>query len=152
MRISAANFKFAVCVIVVGAGVSAALWRTELPALAAEPMRQVASTIAQIAATMMGFLFAALAILASIANMRLLRNLQRTGNFQVLLGRMLIAATAFFFLMIFAIVVMVSPSFLSHELAMGIGLLIASCFALVDATMKFAVVLFSLKPLTKPLE
>lgn len=41
--------------------------------------------LAQIATTMLGFMMAVLAILASISNTRLVRNLQRTGHFHRLL-------------------------------------------------------------------
>lgn len=41
--------------------------------------------LAQISATMLGFMMAVLAILASISNTRLLRNMQRKGQFHLML-------------------------------------------------------------------
>ena len=49
----------------------------------------------QIGATMMGFVLAMVAILATFGSFRLGRNMQRTGHFQVLLKLMLLAAVAF---------------------------------------------------------
>lgn len=50
-------------------------------------LRNFLGLISQISATMLGFLLAALAILASISGHRLIRNMQKTGHFRVLLQR-----------------------------------------------------------------
>lgn len=120
--------------------------------LADGDMRQVASTVAQIAATMMGFLIASLAILASIANMRLLRNMQRVGTYGVLLERMIISAVFFFFTLLFALAVMVAPQKVPYALVVGAGLLAGSCYALVRAICNFSMVLFALRPDSRSLE
>jgi len=57
--------------------------------------RVAAGIFAQIAATMLGFLIAALSILASISGHRLLRNMQRTGHYRVLLRGFFINSTAY---------------------------------------------------------
>ena len=51
--------------------------------------------IAQISATMLGFLLAALAILASISGHRLVRNMQKTGHYRVLLHRFFVNVIAY---------------------------------------------------------
>lgn len=152
MRILAINIRFALFVLAIGIGGGLAVRALNVPYIEPSDLRQIASTVAQIAATMIGFLLAALAILASIANMRLLRNMQRTGNFQVLLGRMIVAAVYFFIALVFCMTVLVIPELVPCPVPIGAGLLIASCFALGDATWKFSIVLFSLKPETKSLE
>jgi|GEM_PF-2479852 len=152
MRILAINVRFALVVLAVGVGGGLAVRYLNVPHIESSDLRQIASTAAQIAATMIGFLLAALAILASIANMRLLRNMQRTGNFQVLLGRMIVAAIYFFMAMAFCMTVLVIPDLVPCPIPIGSGLLIASCFALGDATWKFSIVLFSLKPESSQLE
>lgn len=152
MRISAINLRFAAVVLAVGVLGGFAVFKLGPPVIDTTDLRQISSTAAQIAATMMGFLLAALAILASIANMRLLRNMQRTGHFQVLLGRMIITAVYFFIALVFYMTVLVIPALVPHPIPVGAGLLIASCYALTDATLKFSIVLFSLKPDSKPLE
>jgi hypothetical protein len=152
MRILGINAKFALVVLLVGIVGGWAVHALGVPHIESSDLRQIASTAAQIAATMIGFLLAALAILASIANMRLLRNMQRTGHFQVLLGRMIVAAIYFFLALVFCMTALVIPDQVPYAIPIGAGLLIASCFALADATWKFSVVLFSLKPESKPLE
>lgn len=152
MRISVINLRFAALVLAVGVLGGFAVFKLGPPAIDTTDLRQISSTAAQIAATMMGFLLAALAILASIANMRLLRNMQRTGHFQVLLGRMIITAVYFFVALVFYMTVLVIPALVPHPIPVGAGLLIASCYALTDATLKFSIVLFSLRPDSKPLE
>lgn len=152
MRISAINFRFALLVLVIGVLGGLGVHKLNPPLIQTADLRQIASTAAQIAATMMGFLLAALAILASIANMRLLKNMQRTGHFQVLLGRMIITAVYFFVELVFCMTALVIPDLVPYPVPIGAGLLIASCYALSDATVKFSVVLFSLKPDSKPLE
>lgn len=152
MRTSVINLRFTGFVFFIGVLGGFVIYKLCPPVIGANDLRAIASTAAQIAATMMGFLLAALAILASIANMRLLRNMQRTGHYQVLLGRMLISAAYFFIGLVFYMTVLVIPEQISHPIPIGSGFLIASCYALLDATVKFSVVLFSLKPDSKSLE
>lgn len=146
MRTSAINLKFFGLVTLVGALGGLCLWGFAKPSFNVNDLRSISGTVAQVAATMMGFLFAALAILASIANMRLLRNLQRSGGYHVLLARILISAIYFFLTMSFSLSVMVFPTSVKFATEIGGGLLIASCYALCESTWKFAAVLFSLKP------
>jgi hypothetical protein len=152
MNISGNNCKFALGTLLVGLAGACAIAYVGVPNIEVGDLRQIASTVAQIAATMMGFLLAALAILASIANMRLLRNMQRTGHYQVLLGRMLITAAYFFFAMVFSILVLVAPGCLPKPIEVGSGFLIGSCYALIRSTLNFSSVLFSLKPDSNRLE
>lgn len=146
MNTSGINCRFALYSLVVGTLGSVAIHHWMNACFSSEELRTIAGTAAQISATMMGFLLAALAILASIANMRLLRNMQRTGHYQVLLGRMLVSAAMFFLLLIFSMSVLVVPDSIPHVIEFGGGLMIGSCYALTDAIWKFSAVLFSLKP------
>lgn len=67
-----------------------------LPArLSDEQLRNYIGLVAQIAATMLGFLLTALSILASISGHRLLVNMQKTGHFHVLLTRFFLNCVAF---------------------------------------------------------
>lgn len=152
MRISAISFKFALTIFMIGVFGFLLMQKVNVPCLENDALRQAASTTAQVAATMMGFLLAALAILASIANMRLLRNMQRTGHYQVLLARMLITSVYFFCALIFSMVAMVIPEFVYQPVEIGASLMLACSYALIDTTLKFSAVLFSLKPDTKNLE
>ncbi|HDY98753.1 MAG TPA: hypothetical protein ENH72_09700 [Pseudomonas sabulinigri] len=69
-----------------------------------DDIHNVISLFAQISATMLGFLIAALSILASISGHRLLRNMQRTGHYRVLLRRFFINSAAFAAAMVAALV------------------------------------------------
>lgn len=120
--------------------------------LSADRTTNMFAVIAQIAATMMGFLLAALAILASIAGMRLLRNLQRTGHFSVLLSRLFIAAACSFFLMISAGAAMLLGDRMGFAMELLFTLIVASCASLIDASMKLTAVLMALKPSGTKLE
>jgi hypothetical protein len=71
--------------------------------------RSTAGSIASIAATMLGFLIAALAILASIAGQRLVRNMQRTGHYTKLLKLFFWSATAYLVTLIVATSALVLP-------------------------------------------
>lgn len=78
--------------------------------------RVAAGIFAQIAATMLGFLVAALSILASISGHRLLRNMQRSGHYRVLLRGFFLNATAYavamlaaFFALVFKLHFPVAP-------------------------------------------
>ncbi len=112
----------------------------------------VAATLASVAATMLGFLIAALAILASVANMRLLRNMQRTGHYQVLLIRLLICAVAFGVLLAFSLVALFAPVAWPPIWACIFGVMAAAAVTFIDAMHKFASVLLALKPASQILE
>lgn len=149
MRILASNFRFGLLVAVASA---LAGWQfhgtfpPEAAVLDTGSLTTIAATLAAIGATMMGFLLAALAVLASIAGTRLLRNMQRTGHYQVLLSRLLLSALFFFLLMVASIAAMLLVRSYPPIWTVIISVLFASVVTLIDACQKFAMVLFSLKP------
>lgn len=65
-----------------------AWYRGMLDCIADAELRSAVGIASQISATMLGFLIAALSILASISGHRLLRNMQKTGHYRVLLRRL----------------------------------------------------------------
>lgn len=65
--------------------------------------------LAQIAATMLGFMMAVLAILASIANTRLVRNMQRSGHFHRMLVRIFVDNLGFACLTLSALAISFRP-------------------------------------------
>lgn len=69
--------------------------------------------LAQIAATMLGFMMAVLAILASINNTRLVRNLKRTGHFHRLLAVIFYGNVGLSLVTIISLLVAFRPDFLS---------------------------------------
>lgn len=83
-------------------------WDADLFVVLGEPeSRSAAGIFAQIAATMLGFLIAALSILASISSHRLLRKMQQEGHYRVLLRRFFINSTAYAVAMLAAFVVII---------------------------------------------
>lgn len=162
MRILVSSLRFTGLVVVLGALIgwqSAGVYPPEIGKLEGEKLASaisaaasVASTLASVAATMLGFIIAALAILASIASMRLLRNMQRTGHYQNLLARLLICAAAFAALLCFSLGAMFSPVGWLPVWQWIFGCMAASILTLLDAMRKFAGVLFALKPSGHTLE
>lgn len=78
------------------AGATYLCWRNDVFAgLQISDMRSAAGVVSQLSGTMLGFVLAALAILTSVENTALMRNMQRTGHLPLLLRRMLICIVAF---------------------------------------------------------
>lgn len=110
-------------------------------------VRSAVGIAAQIAATMLGFLIAAMSILASISGHRLLRNMQRTGHYRTLLQRLFWNAGAYGV----AMVVAVGAVVMKGDLFEVFALFTLACFAfatmlLVDIAWRFWLVLSSLSP------
>ena len=64
------------------------------------------STIAQISATMMGFMLTALAILASISDKNLVKNMAIQGHYKDLINHLTLAALIYFILFIYSMAVL----------------------------------------------
>jgi hypothetical protein len=162
VRILASSIRFSALVLTLSVLVgwsSAGLYPKDVANLNAEQTASVgsaaasvAATLASVAATMLGFIIAALAILASIAGMRLLRNMQRTGHYQNLLARLMLCAAAFAFLLCFSLAAMFVPVSWPPVWQCVFGSMAASILTFLDAMRKFAGVLFALRPTTQVLE
>lgn len=114
--------------------------------LDAATFRNAAGIVAQIGATMLGFVLAALAILATVVNTRLIRNMQRTGHYRVLLRRMFGAVAAFGFVTIAGLVFIFMPTVQSIYVYPFIALILFSVLLLLDVSVKFWMVLHHLHP------
>lgn len=148
-HISASNLRFAA--YAAGAGILVGwLMRDRFPpagtAFDLSTLVSAASAVAGVAGTMLGFMIAALAILASIAGMRLLRNMQRTGHYQVLLARLFVASGFFALLLASALCAVFFHPLVPWIWAAMFGLMTSAAIALFDAMRKFAAVLFALRP------
>lgn len=153
MSISGRNFRY-VSVLLAG-GIAVGMWASDLYGLAdftSDRLVNACGVVAQIAATMMGFLLAALAVLASVANMRLVRNMQRTGHYSVLLARLFISATLFFLLMVVAVSALFFGQTIPFALDALFGLGFSASASLFEAFRNLTAVLLALKPSTKSLE
>lgn len=85
----------------IAAGICAWYWGL-LDCISDAELRSAVGIASQISATMLGFLIAALSILASISGHRLLRNMQKTGHYRVLLRRLFWNSGAYGLSMVFA--------------------------------------------------
>lgn len=115
--------------------------------LAQADMRSAAGVVASLSGTMLGLILAALAILASVANTTLIRNMSRTGHFQFLLRRMVVCIAAFGVTTLVGIGMLFVPviSVQHCYVLLGIGFLAMEFLA--DVCMKFWIVLSNLYPL-----
>ena len=111
------------------------------PRMQPQDIRGLLSLLAQVSATMLGFLLAALAILASISGSRLIRNMQKTGHFKVLLHRFFLNTVAFGVAMVVAIAVSLLSVNLANGTAIATGIFVFACMLLCDVGWRFWLVL-----------
>lgn len=97
--------------------------------------------LAQVSATMLGFLLAALAILASIAGSRLVQNMKKTGHYSVLLKRFAINSLAFGIAMVSSIFVCLLNTRLTGGAIISSSIFVFSCFLLLDVGRRLWLVL-----------
>jgi hypothetical protein len=109
-------------------------------------IRNGAGVIAQLSGTMLGFVLAALAILLTVVNTRLIRNMQRTGHFSVLLRRMLICLLSFGATTVAGAAFLFAPQVTLPWCSALIALTLFSVVTLGDVCWKFWVVLHNLSP------
>lgn len=128
----------------------AAGWATShfalLNGLDAGTIRNGAGVIAQLAGTMLGFVLAALAILLTVVNTKLIRNMQRTGHFAVLLRRMLVCLLSFALTTVVGAGFLFSPEVTRAGASALIGISLFALISLGDVCWKFWIVLHNLKP------
>ena len=104
-----------------------------------------AGSVASIAATMLGFMLAALAVIASISNTTLVERMRKTGHYDDLLST-IFWGCAFFLLIVlggFSLLFGVAP----HPLLLVVllGLHAAAFVSLIDIGRKFRLVLVNLR-------
>lgn len=98
----------------------------------------IASTFASIAATLLGFIIAALSILASLMDRTLLKNMNKTGHFDVLLSELHGAALAFLLVLVVALIsLFVSYPWLQVGIAVCAGTMAIGVLMLTEAGRKF---------------
>lgn len=122
-----------------------AWYRGMLDCIADAELRSAVGIASQISATMLGFLIAALSILASISGHRLLRNMQKTGHYRVLLRRLFWNSGAYGLAMVLAFmaVLLNGEWFKPMSLAALTGFTYATLF-LIDIGWRFWLVLINI--------
>lgn len=117
-----------------------------LEGLASSDIRAAANAMAQMSVTMLGFILAALAILISVANSRLIRNMQKTGHYRVLVRRLFGCLTLFGMLAIASLILLFTSVLYPSYTYPYLTLLTLSIAALCDVARKFWMVLIHLHP------
>jgi predicted lysophospholipase L1 biosynthesis ABC-type transport system permease subunit len=122
-------------------------WDAELFLQLGEPdSRAAAGIFAQIAATMLGFLIAALSILASISSHRLLRKMQEEGHYRVLLRRFFINSTAYAVAMLAAFIVIIFKKYFPVTMVAAFVAFSFATLLLADIGWRLWLVLHNLTP------
>lgn len=103
--------------------------------------RTLLGLLAQISVTMLGFLLAALAILASISGHRLIRNMQKTGHYKVLLNRFFANVVAYGVAASIALIAYVTKTSLSTATLLAVLSILYASLLLVDLGWRFWLVL-----------
>jgi hypothetical protein len=114
--------------------------------LGTEELRTASSVFAQVSATMLGFLIAALSILATIANTILVQNMQKTGHYLFFLKRTFVTAAAYGVTMLVALVGTISFHIEVWGILLVVFLASWSTALLIDFGYRFWMVLTHLKP------
>jgi len=109
--------------------------------------RSLASTIAQISATMTGFLLASLAMILSLSDHVLIKNMGVSGHLRLLVLRMLVSMTVLMLLVLAGLIVMVLPDVTECTLYYLTGFSLFGALGFMDVLYKLGRVLYTLSPL-----
>lgn len=116
-----------------------------VPGAPADPVA-FGGTMASIHATMLGFMLAALAVLASINHTHLVAMMHRTGHYKNLLATLFTGCCLFLVTAIIAISIMFGLPARPQIMAVLVGLHLGCLVSLLDIGRKFWLVLTSLRP------
>lgn len=111
-------------------------------------MRAMSSTVAQIAAALVGLILAALAMLLSMSNHALIVNMGVSGHLHLLVGRMLISMSIFMGVAVLGLVFMVKSDVGSWDINAMFVMGCVAATSLLEVFRKISRVLWSLSPLT----
>lgn len=106
---------------------------------------QLAGTVASVATTMLGFMLAALAVVASIHNTHLVRMMRKSGHYADLLRTMFGGCVLFLGIAMLGLAMAFGVAPRAWLLSMLVGLHVAALCALVDVGRKFWLVLHNVQ-------
>lgn len=141
---------------IVGAAAGIAFYRW--PTLSqVSDFRTLGTTLASVAATLLGFLIAALALLASVSQHWFIRNLQRTPHFSGVLKDLYVSCAAFLLVLIVGIASLIAPApdgpgpVLPHSalhvvICLLLGVTAGALVTLLPVGKKFWFILINLRP------
>lgn len=111
-----------------------------------EVYKSVSSVIAQISITMVGFVLACLAILTTMSHYKLIKKMQETGHFYILLTRMFYCISSFLVLVIVSTIMLFHTEKINIFLHILILLSIFSLLLLIDVIRKLWKTVMNLHP------
>lgn len=120
----------------------------ELTALSVN-LRTLAGTVAQIAATMAGFILAALALLLSLSERELIKRMSVSGHLHVLLLRMKLSMVLCLVLTVGGVAYIVIPALGTQHLYLAASALVSVALSILDVLWKLVMVFFFISPLPK---
>lgn len=112
-------------------------------------MRTLSATLAQIAATMAGFVLAALALLLSLSERELIKRMSVSGHLHVLVIRMKMAMVLCLALTVGGVAFIVIPGLGPAHLYLAAAACVPVTISLLDVLLKLVMVFFFLSPLPK---
>jgi hypothetical protein len=117
-----------------------------IPTQCAAELVTLAGTLAQIGTTMLGFMLAALAVVASISHTHLVSMMHKTGHYKDLISRMFTGCVAFLACTLLSMVILFGYDPNPAMRALLVGLHAAALWTVLDVGHKFWLVLSNLKP------
>jgi len=134
-----------VLALVAGAVAGWCARRFEWISIADPDLMTFAGTLAQIACTMLGFLLAALAVLASINHTHLVKMMKQTGHYRDLLLTLFTGCVAFFACLLMSMAILFGLRLGADYMALLLGANVAALVAVIDAGRKLWMVLSNLR-------
>lgn len=133
--------------VLVGAATALTSWRLgwspELPDQSA--VLGFAGTVASVASTMLGFMLAALAVIASISNTTLVERMRKTGHYDDLLTTIFLGCGFFLVVALCGFALLFGAPAVRGFLTIVLGLHAAALVSLADIGRKFRLVLTNLR-------
>jgi membrane associated rhomboid family serine protease len=147
-RIEGVSMRPAVVPVLFGVAAAFGAWFTELAPKfdSAADRIAFASAIASIAITMLGFMLAALAVLASISHTHLVNMMRKTGHYSDLLFTLFVGAALFLLCGISGYLILFGLLPSAKAWAALAGMHVGALFALIDLGRKLWLVLKHLRP------
>lgn len=112
-------------------------------------LRTFGGTVAQIAATMAGFIFAALALLLSLSERELIKRMSVSGHLHVLLLRMKLSMLLCLAATVGGMAYIIIPVLDSQHLYLAASALVSVALSILDVLWKLVMVFFFISPLPK---
>ncbi len=133
--------------IAVGALIGAVDWHWEVVKAISDSGSACAlgGAVASVGATLLGFMLAAMAVLASINQTHLVAMMRKYGHYDDLLGTLFMGCVLMLACTISGFVVLFGMTLSVHVIAVILGLHVAALFSLLDVGRKFRLMLSNLR-------